>query len=358
VSQTPFDAFNQLDAEIKQEFYEDVMAAIKDINECASLLESGADTQVIDRMFRALHTVKGNCNMVFLTQFVDAIHTLEQLFSDIRSGDIEYDDVYAKFAVTAVNAIKIQLDSLYNTQTADSDVLINLATIIDTIENTDETQRQTVTEKAIIAIEDGHYNLDLVAIDEKHGHAFSFLDATDSEFFQFISDKQATADHSYDQFFCICLTLATKLNAMLASSIDEQQLKTAIIFIGLSKAILAEDNSLDISIEQVFFSSGLLTRMAGWGTAAETVLQLKENHDGSGAPLGLKDEQILPAAQALALAFEFTSLVIFNVSQGYKNALFTAVKTINAKKDIRYKARLIERFNSIIKTDYLTTQMW
>ena len=98
--------------------------------------------------------------------------------------------------------------------------------------------------------------------------------------------------------------------------------------------------------------------MAGWSIASDVILQLNENHDGTGAPLGLKDEQIKPAAQALALSFEFTFIVMLNLSQGYKASLFTAVKMINAKKDTRYKARLIERFNQIIKTDYLTTQMW
>ena len=47
--QSTLDSFIELDSEIKQEFYEDVYAAINDINECAGLLESGADTQVIDR---------------------------------------------------------------------------------------------------------------------------------------------------------------------------------------------------------------------------------------------------------------------------------------------------------------------
>ncbi|MCW9015540.1 MAG: hypothetical protein OQJ89_01105, partial [Kangiellaceae bacterium] len=68
------EAFDELEDEIKQEFYEDVVAAISDINECATTLESGADAQVIDRMFRSLHTVKGNCNMVFLEDFVEATH--------------------------------------------------------------------------------------------------------------------------------------------------------------------------------------------------------------------------------------------------------------------------------------------
>lgn len=358
MSQNNFDTFNELDDDIKREFYEDVVAAIGDINQCAQLLEAGSDAQVIDRMFRALHTVKGNCNMVFLTDFVNASHKLEDLFSDIRSGEIEYNDTYGNFAVVAINTIKIELDSLMNTQSANTDILASLESTIEEIERSSSGQRLLTTEKAIIAIQDGHFNLDLVAMNEENGQAFSFLESTDSEFFQFISDKQIKAKPETAKFIEICETLAVQLNSMLGRSMDEEQLKTAITFVILSNLISNETHPEDLTIEQIFFASGLLSRMSGWSEAAEVVLQLKENYAGSGAPLGLEKEQISPAAQALALAFEFTFIVMKQISSGYKKSLFSAVKLINAKKDKRYKARLIERFNQLIKQEYLTNQMW
>lgn len=358
MSATDYNSFNELEVEVKQDFYEDVQAAIADITECASLLELGADSDVINRMFRSLHTVKGNCNMVFLSSFVKASHKLEDLFSKIRSGNIEYNDVYGKFAVTIVGIIKTQLDNLMNNQTADDDILNKLELIVYCIEASPGESRLINTEKAIIAMQDGHYNLDLVALGRENGNAFSFLDATDSEFFQFISEQQSLRDPFNSKFICICEGLAKKINAMLGRSIDEQQLVAAIIFLNFSKNISLIENSDKLSTEQIFFSSGLLSRMAGWSIAADIILQINENHDGSGAPFGLKDDEIQPAAQALALAFEFSFIVTANLSQGYKNSLFTAVKAINAKKHSKYKERLIERFNQIIKTDYLTSHAW
>ncbi len=358
MTQNDYNSFNELEAEIKQDFYEDVLAAISDITECASLLESGTDSDVINRMFRSLHTVKGNCNMVFLNSFVKASHKLEDLFSKIRSGVIEYNDIYGKFAVTVISIIKTQLDNLIINQTADNNILNKLELIVLTIESSTEEQRLKTTEKAIIAIQDGHYNLDIVALSQDQGKAFSFTDATDSEFFRFIADQQTFLEPENKQFIIICETLAKKLNALLGRSIDEQQLVAAIIFLNFSKVISLEAKASSFSIEQIFFSSGLLSRMAGWKVAAEITLQQNENHDGSGVPFGLKDDEIQPAAQALALAFEFSFIVMENVTQGYKASLFAAVKAINAKKHTRYKERLIERFNQIIKTDYLTSQLW
>jgi HPt (histidine-containing phosphotransfer) domain-containing protein len=358
VTSTAFDSFNELDDEIKQEFYEDVAASVKDINECAVLLEGGTDAQVIDQMFRALHTIKGNCNMVFLTPFVAASHKLEDFFSDIRCGDFEYNEHFGQLAVVVVNAISAELNSLIISRQANIEVLKQLEKIIDTLEKSPADQRLIVAEKAIIAIQDGHYNLDIVALAQENSNAFSFLDATDLEFFQFISDKQSIVDPGHSTLINICDTLAKKLNRLLANSVEEQQLTTAIIFVILTKRFSFDENSIELSLDHLFIASGILSRMAGWSIAAELVLELKENHDGSGIPLGLKDEKIKPAAQALALSFEFTFIVMENLSQGYKQSLFTAVKTINAKKGTQYKARLIERFNGLIKSEYLTTQMW
>ena len=350
------ESFCELEDEIKQEFYEDVQAAIKDINECAVILEDGADAKVIDRMFRALHTVKGNCNMVFLVEFVNASHRLEDLFARIRAGEIEYADTYGKFAVIVVNAIDEQLQSLIEQQVADGGVLSKIEKLIKTIEEANtETQLET-TEKALIAVQDGHFNIDLVAVDQEHGRAFSFLDATDLEFFQFIIDQQVKVEPDHHFFVEVSESLALSLNQKLSQSIDEQQMRAAIAFVGLSRRL--SSNPATIDVEQVFFASGLLSRMSGWGIAAEIALQMRENHDGSGIPQGLEGDAIKPAAQVLSLAVEFALVALENSQAGYKQSLFTAVKAINAQKNTRFKARLIERFNDVIKQEYLTQQKW
>lgn len=351
-------AFNELEDEIKQEFFEDVVSAINDVNECANLLESGTDAQVIDRMFRALHTVKGNCNMVFLEEFVETSHKLEDLFSDIRSGDIEYQDVFGQFAVVVINEIQKQLESLIQSQQTDLDILKKLESIIDKIENFPGSERASAAEKAIIAINDGHFNLDLVAIDNEHGRAFSFADATDMEFFEFIADKLGSANSEHELFVKVTEEIALALNDKLGRKAEIQQLKAAIFLLTLSNAIRPEDSKYQLALDQIFFASGILNRIPGWSDASELVIKSLENHDGSGLPNGLKEEQIEPAAQVLGLAFEFGYLVVNHFSLGYKQSLFTAVKAINAQKDTRYKARLIERFNALIKTEYLTAQKW
>lgn len=350
--------FSELDLEIKREFYEDVVAAIADINLCVEELAAGDDAQVIDRMYRALHTVKGNCNMVFLVPFVDASHKLEDLFSKIRSGDFEYAPAYGKFAIAVVNVIQQLLSKIVEGEPTDDDALKSLTILIDQIEQADTSNKHSIAERAVIAIQDGHYNVELVTSDNNTGGAFSFLEASDLEFFEFINHKQNENDDSGRQFTKIYETLALKLNALLKNSIDEQELKSIVVFTTLTRSFAPVLCPKALTLEEVYMATGLLNRMSGWGKAGEVTLQLLERYDGGGVPKGLKADEISPAAQAIALAYEFASIVICHSAKGYKAALFTAVKAINAEKNTAYKERLIERFNQVIKSDYLSTVMW
>ena len=189
------------------------------------------------------------------------------------------------------------------------------------------------------------------------GHAFSFMDATDIEFFEYISHRHQL-NHNHHQFYEICSVLANKLNPMLAHAADEQQLHAAIIFLHLTQKVEPNGAATDLNIQQCIIASGLLSRMSGWSAAAELCIQAMEFHDGSGSPKGLKGSEIPPAAQVLSLSFDFAFQIQAVPGQSYKQALFAAVKNINSKKDSRYKEKLIQRFNGLIKTEYLTNKMF
>jgi len=357
VSDITCEAFSELEDEIKQEFYEDVVAAIRDVNACVIELEETVDESIIDRMFRSIHTVKGNCNMVFLDDFVNSAHQLEDLFSSIRCKEIDYNNVYGRFAIQVVNIIQQQLESIIETTKADGEILTNIKQLISQVQAAEADQRVLITEKAITAIDDGHFSIDMVVQDVGDGHAFSFLDATDMEFFEYLSGRQQQND-TEEKFYGICFELAFKLNQMLANSADEQQLEAAIIFLHLSQKIDRKEEYTDLTLQHGIIASGLLSRLHGWNEAADLCMQVMEFDDGSGLPKSLKGTDIHPAAQVLALSFDFAFQIISNPNQVYKQSLFAAVKMINSKKEIRYKDRLIQRFNQLVKTEYLTHQMF
>ncbi len=349
------DAFSELEDEVQKEFYEDVSSAVDDVILCAKELQQGAEQDVIDRMFRAIHTVKGNCNMVFLTQFVDSIHRLEDFFTAIRSNEIGYHQIYGQFTAKVVLLIQKQLKHLIETTSADGDILEHIKNLIDQLMDSAEDERELVAEKAIAAIEAGHFTISLIVQEGNSGQAFSFLDATDIEFFEFISSCRQQNDPCQD-FFPICLEIAESLNQMLTNSAAPDQLKAAIIFLYLARKNVSQSDYSELNVQQAIIASGLLSRMAGWSKASELCIQAMENHDGSGMPMSLKANEILPAAQVVRLAFDFAFQAVKNSHLDYKQQLFSAVKSINTRKDRIYKDKLIQRFNQLIKSEYLNQQ--
>ncbi len=350
--------FDDLDDEIKQEFFADVFACIEDINDCALMLEQNHDLDIIDRMFRALHTVKGNCNMVFLEEFVETSHKLEDFFTGIKKGEIDYQNEYGQFAVVVVNSIGKQLEALRKTHVFDLCVLQNLELIIKQIADFPADMRLLNAKKACIAIEDNHFNLTRVLLGAKSSQAFSFENATDLEFFSFISNHLTQADEQHKIFIKITEKVALSLNNQLGNKADDTQLKAALLLLLLSNVIRSKKCKINLCIEQVFMAAGFLKRMSGWSQATKLVLQSLECFDGSGKPYGLKGDQIEPAAQVIGLAFEFGLIVTNNLNLDYKQSLFKAVKQINTQRETRYKSKLIERFNLLIKSEYLTQQQW
>jgi len=354
------EAFLELEQEIKQEFFADVQSCIDDINQCIESLEDGSSDDVINRMYRALHTVKGNCRMVFLDDFVEASHKIEELFSDVRNGKINYHPAVGHLAVVAVNQLNKHLEHLLSNGSYDDEQLKKLESLVESVGTYDDAGIAEQAEKARMAIIDGHYNPELVAVESDRGYAFSFINATDIEFFQFLIDTRIQSDPKDKFIFDTVMALATRLNNKLNQQLDKQQLQAAVIMLTLALSWRGEASyqQAQLDLQHVYYACGLLQRIAGWSQAAEVIFQVLERHDGQGLPNGLSDKEIQPAAQVLNLAFHFALTALKHLSDGYKVSLFSAVKSINSMRESVYRPRLIERFNQVIKEDYLSNPRW
>lgn len=356
------DAFSELEDEVQQEFYEDVVSAVDDINQCVSQLEGSdedsIDDGVIDRIFRSIHTIKGNCNMVFLKDFVDAIHRLEDLFSAVRAKDINYDPVYGLLAIKIANLVQVELKCLIDQKFANGDILEKIQSLLEHVENAPRESTVEITTKVITAIEDGHFSIALVEGDSVQGGSFSFLESTDFEFLEYLSGRTQSTTKYHQLFHKIAKTLALKLNQMLSNKADEQQLEAALITLHLSQRLEPSGQSNALTLQQVIFSHGILSRMSGWSSAAELCLQVLENYDGLGKPSAISGDDIHPAAQVLGLSCDFAFYVLNAENKEYKQSLFSGVRAINAVKNTRFKDRLVNRFTQLIKSEYLSSKMY
>jgi|GEM_PF-1658240 len=74
--------------------------------------EKRADKGLIDEAFRALHTFKGNCGWLGLTELETAAHRLEDLLDDVRSGNKEFPPQLASSVLEQVDGLREGLREL------------------------------------------------------------------------------------------------------------------------------------------------------------------------------------------------------------------------------------------------------
>ena len=354
------DAFVELDDEVTQEFYSDVKDCIRDVNESCAALETEEPSRLVNRMFRAIHTVKGNCNMVQLHSYVDAIHYIEEMVQDVRNGHYDFEPAYANLFATSMNAIAEMLVETLGDGHYDENTLSLMTALIKEVRESEDSIRPNAALCAVTAISDGHYTLSLVAAAEEDGHVFSIFEATDLEYFQYLSDCHTHVEPEHQGRMRHLIEFSVTLNESLGSPCDQEQLMAAIYSYEIARIFVrsSDESNQEQNKRRIFVAGGLLSHMSGWKIAADYVYQSKERVDGQGIPRQLQAQQIEVGAQIVQLTNHFIDTALTNKQEGYKKSLFVAVKRVNQEVNGAYAPDIINTFNQIIRQHYLVNTSW
>lgn len=294
--------------------------------------------------------------MVFLEPFVQTTHTIEELAQDIRNQQVSYSPILVRLLISGINAVDELLAKLMQQQAFEAQVLAKVESLFTHVRSVDPGRQLEEAMRAEQAINDGHFSLNLVAVSQFEGEAFSIFDATDMEFFHYLSECQHVVDDLHETRMKVLLDLTQSLNLMLPEPEDQDQLLAAVYVYEFFRVVKGKD--ADQTRRRVFSAGSMLARIPGWTRASELVFQSNEKFDGSGFPRQLAGDAIAAGAKIIALADHFITQALEHQELGYKKSLFQAVKSINQLADIDYSQDLINVFNQIIKRDYLTKLQW
>jgi response regulator RpfG family c-di-GMP phosphodiesterase len=369
--------FSELDPELLQDFYGSCQEALEEISACReALAENASDKELLHRLFRAVHSLKGNCNMMFLPPFVDVTHKLEEIFDDVRKDRYPYDPAISAFAQAALSDIDEQLRILIAKKYCDGDVLEKVGKLISPIRDAaSQQERVQLARVATSAILDRHYSLDVVKSATPTAHPPSAAVemsaetyANDLEFMSEIGSALEARDVTWRGRIARQLELAKLVNKVLPQPVDDAQL-TAAIFVHdvclpwLPSALhkpwtTMSDDERHQAIVHVSWAAGILQRWPAWREAALIIEQHHEAFDGRGAPRGLAGDTIHIGAQLVALADVFFDAVAARREQPYKACLLGAVKDVNAASGQLLGSALVEAFNAVIRQHYLAHPRW
>ncbi len=100
------------------EFVEESLEHLKNIEEDIILIEQGnADNELINRVFRAVHSIKGGSSFLGLKNIEMLSHKMEDIFNLVRNNDLEFTSQISTSVLRSIDTLK---DMLENTEDSDS----------------------------------------------------------------------------------------------------------------------------------------------------------------------------------------------------------------------------------------------
>lgn len=108
------------DKEILDEFIASSKEHLESIEEDFLLLETQQDNPdhtLVDKVFRAIHSIKGGAGFLGFIKMNDLAHVMETLLSMIRSGEIKPQSCFIDALLSGVDLIKVMLDNIENCNT-------------------------------------------------------------------------------------------------------------------------------------------------------------------------------------------------------------------------------------------------
>ena len=71
--------------------------------------------EILSRIFRTIHTLKGSCGFLGFTKLEEVAHVGENLLSHLRDGDVQFDAEVATALLSLVDAVRSMLAKIEGT---------------------------------------------------------------------------------------------------------------------------------------------------------------------------------------------------------------------------------------------------
>ncbi|GGX51492.1 hypothetical protein GCM10010946_32830 [Undibacterium squillarum] len=341
---------------IIDEFLDCTTECHTEVEACVRALNQHGGPEYIHRMFRSMHSLKGNCQMVGLTPFKDLMHRVEEIFAHLRAHPEQYFPELGEFLLMATDQIVDLLYELLKQGHADENRRALLATVCDNLRQQNQGALQAASFRDAIAMLGGKTK-------EKspggRGNRVNLQLQDDISLMRYWADKIDALTVFRKNRNTTSVELALELNTALGKPVDAQQLEVAVLMhdVGMAfvpHAIFNKETNLSreelrILQEHVQIGSQMLLRFGGWDDAAAMVLDHHEYYDGSGYPNRKKGEQIHAGARMLAVIDAFCSVTTERSDRSYKKSLLSAISEINANIHTQFDPHIVGAFNEVVR---------
>ncbi|MBU2709660.1 HD domain-containing phosphohydrolase [Zooshikella harenae] len=360
------ETFTDLDQDILTDFYTCFQEAQEEIELCCHRLEKSPSPEDVHDLFRSMHSLKGNCRMVFLDPLVDVSHKLEEIVSDIRDDKYSYEPVYGEFMLAVISRIDELISQLLHTGEADQDLLDILENYILQVREADDSGRVDIVNRLLDQLVGGEESELAPKKPRVVEQPEEVEDAktSDLDFFHTLAVKldrlflfkQGTAFNEQ-------LKMAAEINKELGDVVSHEELSAAVYLHDIGMAfvpwqVLNKHTTLTpeeqlLYQDHVRIGAGLVRRMTGWQGAADMIEHHHEHFDGTGFPGGLKADQINIGGMILAVIDTYQKVLHQHSDVSFRKTLLRAVTEINSNSNSKFDPTVVDAFNLVVRRHYV-----
>ena len=115
----------ELDADIIKDFLDEYLDAYEELERTFIEAESAFDnSQIINKLFRTVHSIKSNLRMVALDDLSAIIHVLENTFDDIRNNKLQYTHQLSNLVLPVIAQVRELANQQLNDEKTDEDIAL------------------------------------------------------------------------------------------------------------------------------------------------------------------------------------------------------------------------------------------
>ncbi|BBO26536.1 MAG: HD domain-containing phosphohydrolase [Pseudomonadota bacterium] len=369
--------------ELEPEILSDLIEEINELYEASeqTLIElelKPEDNELQRALFRSVHTIKGDLGLVNFSPIIPLLQHVEDLLDFLRKGQVDYTSIMSDLVLLTMDRVKQFVESVIAEGQAQYDDVLyqQLIMAIKRITPDNKAQHDKLLGEAVLLL---NPDLDQPAYGEDEGEQSAEataapapqkatlgktgipkdLSAEKRMDILFFREMMQTIEHRSNYWAGRgdrIAKLALYVNDVAGNPIEEDQLAVACYVHDFGMAFMPlkllhkndpyTDNEFNLMRSHVYKSSRLLEHLDQWDMARKIVMQHHERVDGSGYPLGLKEDDICDGAKLLAILDTFDAMT-HSRARADKQAISKkkAVIELNRQADGKFSQTWLQYFN-------------
>ena len=384
-----------IEAHIIEEFVAEFNETHADIDTLLLKLEKNAgDSNLLNELFRKVHTIKGNAQLIGLNLIAGFVHVLEHILDRLRKGELVFDKLLGDVILRSVDHIGKLCNDVRNAQTSHAERTLELQSELQQLATADQSQLTTVCQR-INNVFSGNTTLPLVneapqlqtsshvnvqtsshvnvvtgnttrplVNEAPQLQASSHVNMVspqleDLRFFARIIENAEQRPPFWNGRSQRILNIALDMNNEAGLKVDNAQLEAAVYLHDFGMAFLPLHilHKGDRLTEEEYRSLQLHPRMGAallgdnphWQQAADMIIQHHEREDGRGYPAQLAGNQICDGAKILAIADSFEAMTNQRANRANRIPFAQALREINQHAGSQFSTFWTDTFINVVR---------